>query len=49
MSSLFPRAPQSPGVRRWGIYGGRGAIRITGSPFKIFDEAEAACDAMLNT
>ncbi len=29
------------------IYGGRGAIRITGSPFKTFDEAEAACDAML--
>jgi hypothetical protein len=29
------------------VYGGRGAIRITGSPFKTFDEAEAACDAML--
>jgi hypothetical protein len=26
----------------------RGAITITGSPFKTFDEAEAACDAMLN-
>ena len=26
---------------------GHGAIRITGSPFKTFDEAEAACDAML--
>jgi hypothetical protein len=26
---------------------GRCAIRITGSPFKTFDEAEAACDAML--
>jgi len=26
---------------------GRGAIRITGSPFKTFDEAKAACDAML--
>ena len=26
---------------------GRGAIRITGSPFKTFDEAEAACDVML--
>jgi hypothetical protein len=25
----------------------RSAIRIFGSPFKIFDEAEAACDAML--
>jgi hypothetical protein len=30
------------------VYGGRGAIKITGSPFKTFDEAEAACDAMLN-
>ncbi len=29
------------------LYEGRGAIRITGSPFKTFDEAEAACDAML--
>jgi hypothetical protein len=29
------------------VYDGRGAIRITGSPFKTFDEAEAACDAML--
>jgi hypothetical protein len=29
------------------IYKGRGAIRIIGSPFKTFDEAEAACDAML--
>jgi hypothetical protein len=29
------------------VYEGRGAIRITGSPFKTFDEAEAACDAML--
>ena len=26
---------------------GRGAIRITGSPFKAFDDAEAACDEML--
>jgi hypothetical protein len=25
----------------------RGAIKIIGSPFKSFDEAEAACDAML--
>jgi hypothetical protein len=30
------------------LYGGRGAIRITGSPFKTLDEAEVACDAMLN-
>ena len=29
------------------VYEGRHAIRITGSPFKTFDEAEAACDAML--
>ena len=29
------------------VYEGRGAINITGSPFKTFDEAEAACDAML--
>jgi hypothetical protein len=28
-------------------YRDRSAIRITGSPFKAFDEAEAACDAML--
>ena len=29
------------------VYEGRGAIRITGSPFKTFGEAEAACNAML--
>jgi hypothetical protein len=29
------------------VYLGRGAIRVVGSPFKTFDEAEAACDAML--
>jgi hypothetical protein len=28
------------------VYESRGAIRITGSPFTTFDEAEAACDAM---
>jgi hypothetical protein len=28
-------------------YAGLGAIKIIGSPFKTFDEAEAACDAML--
>lgn len=28
-------------------YGGRGAIKITGSPFKTFDGAEVACNAML--
>jgi hypothetical protein len=29
------------------VYSGRSAIRITGSPFKTLDEAEAACAAML--
>jgi hypothetical protein len=29
------------------VYEGRGAIRITGSPFRTFGEAEAPCDAML--
>ena len=29
------------------VYGGRGAIKIIGSPFSTFDEAEAACGAML--
>jgi hypothetical protein len=29
------------------VYQSHGAIRIVGSPFKTFDEAEAACDAML--
>jgi hypothetical protein len=29
------------------VYESRGAIRITGSPFKTLDEAEAACGAML--
>ena len=29
------------------LYGVRGAIKIIGSPFKSFDEAEVACDAML--
>jgi hypothetical protein len=45
------KAPPGPGFHgRTGylaVYEGRGAIRITGSPFKTFDEAEAACDAML--
>jgi hypothetical protein len=35
-------------VASWRLaYRGRGAIKITGSPFKTFDEAKAACDAML--
>ena len=29
------------------LYKDRGAIRILGSPFRTFDEAEAACNAML--
>ena len=29
------------------VYSGRSAIKITGSPFKTFDEAEAACEAKL--
>jgi hypothetical protein len=29
------------------VYEGRGAVRITGSPFETFEEAEAACAAML--
>ncbi len=29
------------------LYGGRGAIKVIGSPFKSFDEAEVACDTML--
>jgi hypothetical protein len=29
------------------LYRGRGAIKIIGSPFSSFDEAEMACDAML--
>lgn len=30
------------------VYQNRGAIKITGSPFKAFAEAEAACNAMLD-
>ena len=29
------------------LYGSKGAIRITGSPFGTFMEAEEACNAML--
>lgn len=29
------------------LHGGRSAIKIIGSPFKSFEEAEIACDAML--
>lgn len=31
------------------VYESRGASRITGSPFGTFEEAEAACDAMLKS
>jgi hypothetical protein len=35
-------------VASWSpLYLGRGAIKIMGSPFKSFDEAEVACEAML--
>jgi hypothetical protein len=48
-------SPAGPGfhgrpgyVASWRLaYRGRGAIRVTGSPFRTFEEAEAACDAML--
>jgi hypothetical protein len=44
-----PGFHERPGyVASWRpLYGDRGAIKIIGSPFKSFDEAEAACDAML--
>ena len=29
------------------LYSGKGAIKVTGSPFSTFEEAEAACNAML--
>lgn len=29
------------------LYGSRSATKIAGSPFKSFEEAESACDAML--
>jgi hypothetical protein len=35
-------------VASWSpLYRGRGAIKIMGSPFKSFAEAELACEAML--
>jgi hypothetical protein len=51
----FFESLSGPGFRRtsgyvasWSpLYRGHGAIKIVGSPFKSFDEAEAACDAML--
>ena len=29
------------------LYSGTGAVKVTGSPFSTFEEAEAACNAML--
>ncbi len=29
------------------LYGNRGAVRVTGSPFKTFEAAEQACETML--
>jgi hypothetical protein len=29
------------------LYSGRGAVKVTGSPFSTFVEAEAACNTML--
>jgi hypothetical protein len=48
-SPTGPGLHGSPGyVASWRpLYPSRGAIKIIGSPFKSFDEAEAACDAML--
>jgi hypothetical protein len=51
----FFESLSGPGFRRTSgyvaswcpLYQGRGAIKITGSPFRSFEEAEAACDAML--
>jgi hypothetical protein len=42
----FHRRPGYVGSWRL-LYQGRGAIKIVGSPFKSFDEAEAAREAML--
>jgi hypothetical protein len=47
-------SPAGPGFRgpagylaSWQPHAGLGAIRVIGSPFKTFDEAEDACDGML--
>ena len=29
------------------LYSGRGAVKVTGSPFRTFVDAEAACNTML--
>jgi hypothetical protein len=48
-SASGPGLHGTPGyVASWRpLYHGRGAIKIIGSPFKSFDEAQAACEAML--
>jgi hypothetical protein len=48
-STSGPGFHGKPGyVASWRMaYRGRGAIKITGSPFKTFDEAAVACNAML--
>ena len=51
----FFESLSGPGFRRTAgyvaswcpLYQGRGPIKITGSPFRSFEEAEAVCDAML--
>ena len=51
----FFESLSGPGFRRTSgyvaswcpLYQGRGPIKITGSPFRSFEEAEAVCDAML--
>ncbi|WP_028351188.1 hypothetical protein [Bradyrhizobium murdochi] len=49
-SPTGPGLHGSPGyVASWRpLYQSRGAIRIIGSPFKNFAEAEDACNTMLN-
>jgi len=47
-------SPNGEGLRGHGflaswrpLYSGTGAVKVTGSPFSTFEEAEAACNAML--
>ena len=42
VSSSFRFNPVGP------LYSGTGAIKVTGSPFSTFVEAEAACNTMLS-
>jgi hypothetical protein len=50
ISFTGPGLHGSPGyVASWRpLYQSRGAIRIVGSPYKTFAEAEDACNTMLN-